>query len=566
MREYKLSIMTVLFLVVLSCCATYAKQRKPKLVLQLTVDQLRGDQPARYLDRMGNGGFRYLLEQGVVYKDAHHRHSNTETVVGHATLATGADPSVHGMVGNVWFDRDKKKLVYNIEDDKYPILTAGADVDESTEIDSSQTLASTDGRSPANIMVSTFSDELYMNSNGKAKIFAVSVKDRGAVTMAGHAGKAFWFSKASGEFITSSYYYDKYPAWVNEWNKQKKNTVYAGKSWSLMNDKSTYLFGEDDDKEWEMDLAGFGKTFPHQYGSATGAYFNSYLTFSPASDELTLDFAKAVLDAEELGQDEVTDYLSISFSATDYVGHLFGNSSLESEDNLFRLDRTLADLFAYIDKRVGLENTLIVLSADHGGPEAPGYWKTIGLDSGYVSPDEWDKEPAIAALKKRFGIGEELIQPFFPSYVYLNREVIKKHNLDFAEVEQAVADIILGIKGVALAITSTSISENKLPDTQINREALCNFNPKRSGDILILFQPHYFINHFNGEVVACNHGGPWSYDTFVPVIFAGNGLKHKDVYRRVETISVARTLAAVEGTKPPSGCFADILPEVLSDK
>lgn len=274
----------------------------------------------------------------------------------------------------------------------------------------------------------------------------------------------------------------------------------------------------------------------------------------------------AVLDAEELGQDEVTDYLSISFSATDYVGHLFGNSSLESEDNLFRLDRTLADLFAYIDKRVGLENTLIVLSADHGGPEAPGYWKTIGLDSGYVSPDEWDKEPAIAALKKRFGIGEELIQPFFPSYVYLNREVIKKHNLDFAEVEQAVADIILGIKGVALAITSTSISENKLPDTQINREALCNFNPKRSGDILILFQPHYFINHFNGEVVACNHGGPWSYDTFVPVIFAGNGLKHKDVYRRVETISVARTLAAVEGTKPPSGCFADILPEVLSDK
>jgi arylsulfatase A-like enzyme len=384
--------------------------------------------------------------------------------------------------------------------------------------------------------------------------------------MAGHAGKAFWFSKPTGKFITSSYYYDKYPEWVNKWNKEKKNRAYAGKSWSLMYDKSTYLFGKDDDKEWEMDIAGFGKTFPHQYGSATGAYFNSYLTFSPAADELTLDFAKAILDAERLGQDEVTDYLSISFSTTDYVGHLFGNSSLESEDNLLRLDRTLADLFAYVDSRVGLENTLIVLSADHGGPEAPGYWKTIGLDSGYVSPDEWDKEPAIAALKKKFGIGEELIQPFFPSYVYLNREVIKKHNLDFAEVEQAVADIVLGIKGVAVAITSTSVSENKLPDTQVNREAICNFNPKRSGDILVLFQPHYFINHFNDEEMACNHGGPWSYDTFVPVIFAGNGLKHKNVYRRVETISVARTLAAVEGIKPPSGCFADILPEVLNNK
>ncbi len=538
----------------------------PKLVLQITVDQLRGDQPGRFLDRMGQGGFRYLLEQGVVFKDAHHGHANTETVVGHTTLATGADPAEHGMVSNVWSDRETGKWTYNIEDDRYHILSIGADVDEATEIDSSQTLASTDGRSPANIMVSTFSDELAMNTNGKAKVFGVSVKDRGAVTMAGHAGKAFWFSKATGEFITSSYYYDRYPEWVDAWNRLKKPRLYEDKAWKLLHDKSGYLFGADDDKEWEMDVAGFGRVFPHAYGSAKSPNFNNYLTFSPAGDELTLDFAEALIEAEEIGTDTITDYLSISFSSTDYVGHLFGNSSLEAEDNLLRLDRTLANLFAFVDEHIGLENTLIVLSADHGGPETPGYWESVGIESGYVSPDEWDREPSIEAMKERFGVGEELFQPFFPPYVYLNHEVIRKHGLDQAEVERAVAAELMGIKGVALAVSSSALLENRLPDTPLNRAALRNFNAKRSGDILVLFQPHYFINNFNGDVMACNHGGPWTYDTFVPIIFAGAGLKPTEVFRRVETVDVARTLAAWLGTKPPSGAVGLVLPEVLDQR
>ena len=558
----KLSAALVLAVISVSS-AVIAKSEPPKLILQVTVDQLRGDQPARYLDRMGKGGFRYLLEKGIVYKDAHHRHSNTETVVGHATLATGADPAQHGMVANVWFDREKGKLVYNIEDERYHILTAGADIDKSTEVDATQALASSDGRSPANIMVSTFSDELSMHYNGQSKIFAVSVKDRGAVTLAGHNGKAFWFSKPTGDFITSSYYYDKYPAWADAWNNKNIPAKLGNKAWSLMHDKSTYLFGKNDDQPWEMDIAGFGRTFPHQYGSATGKYFNSFLTFTPAGDDLTLDFAKAIMDGEKLGQRDVPDFLSISFSATDYIGHVFGNSSLESEDNLLRLDRTLADLFAYVDKKVGLKNTLIVLSADHGGPEAPDYWTSVGLTAGYVSPDEWDKEPSIAALKKKFGIGKELIQPFFPPYVYLNDAVIKEHGLDKEEVERAVAKELRGIKGVAMAITSSELRENNLADTPLVRAALCNYNAKRSGDILILFQPHYFINHFNGEVMACNHGGPWSYDTFVPIIFAGYGIKHQNIYRRVETVDIARTLAAAIGTKPPSGCVGVVLDEVV---
>ena len=339
---------------------------KPKLILQITVDQLRGDLPTRYYDRLGEGGLKYLLDKGVVYTNAHHAHANTETIVGHATLATGAHPSEHGMVGNVWFDRSTGATTYNIEDSNYSLLTEGADVDASTEIDPTQKAASSDGRSPASILTSTFSDELSSLTGGKAKVFGISIKDRGAVSMGGHSGKAFWFSKASNEFVTSNYYYKEYPQWVIDWNAKKLPEQYAGKAWELMHPRDTYLFGDRDNQEWELDLAGYGLTFPHKFTTLENKYFSTYLTISPAGDELTTAFTKAVIDAEQIGKDDVTDFLGVSFSAADYIGHFFGPSSLEAEDNILRLDRTLADLFAFIDKKIGLENTLIVLSADHG--------------------------------------------------------------------------------------------------------------------------------------------------------------------------------------------------------
>jgi hypothetical protein len=540
------------------------ERQKPKLILQITVDQLRGDLPEKFMKNMGNDGFRYLKEQGVWYANAHYGHANTETVVGHTVLATGADPSVNGMISNVWFDREKGRLVYNIEDARYPILTENADVDASTEIDQSQVIAGTDGRSPANIITTTFSDELMLMTNGKAKVFGVSVKDRGAVTMAGHTGKAFWFSKPKGEFITSSYYYNEYPEWVKQWNKQKFPDTFNNKAWKLMYDQSTYMFGDNDNQEWEMDMAGFGRTFPHQYGPADSAYYGSYLTFSPAGDDITLNFAKALIEAEAIGKDDITDYLSISFSSTDYVGHLFGPSSLEAEDNMLRLDRTLADLFAFIDKKVGLENTLIILSADHGGPDVPGYLESFGIESGYVSPDKWDKEPSIQALKQKFGIGQELIHDFFPPYLYLNEKIIKAKGLDLEEVEKAVAKELMSIKGVALAVSSFALQKNQLPDTYLNRKALRNFNRKRSGNLLILFEPQYFINDFNGEKVAVNHGGPWMYDSYVPVVFAGMDIKGLKVTRKVEPKDIVSTLANIIGTKPPSGADGEVLNEVTS--
>jgi predicted AlkP superfamily pyrophosphatase or phosphodiesterase len=538
--------------------------REPKLILQITVDQLRGDLPTKYMKNMGEGGFRYLQEQAVWYTNAHYGHANTETVVGHTILATGADPSINGMIANVWFDREKNKLVYNIEDEDYKILSVNADVDKSTELDASQALATVEGRSPRNIMVTTFSDELFLKTNGKSKVFGVSVKDRGAVTLAGHTGKAFWFSKSNGEFITSNYYYEKYPEWVNKWNKTNMpSKMFSGKAWELMNDKSTYMYGEEDNMPWETDAAGFGITFPHKYKTTDHKYFTNFLTYSPAGDDITLDFAKALVKAENIGKDEITDYLSISFSSTDYVGHLFGPSSLEAEDNMLRLDKTLADLFAFIDKEVGLENTLIVLSADHGGPEAPGYLNSKGIESGYVSPDKWDKEPAIEALKKKFGIGQELIQEFFPPYLYLNEKVIAEKGLNIEEVEEAVAIELMKIKGVSLAVSRFALEKNKLPDTYLNRKALRNFNATRSGNLLILFQPQYFINDYMGEKTSANHGGPWMYDSYVPVIFAGMNIKGQRVSRKIEPKDIVSTLSNLLGTKPPSGADGEVLKEIV---
>jgi predicted AlkP superfamily pyrophosphatase or phosphodiesterase len=471
------------------------------------------------------------------------------------------------MISNVWFDRETGKLNYNIEDPTCHILTENSDIDDETELDSSQKLASTDGRSPANIITTTFSDELMLKTNGASKIFGVSVKDRGAVTLAGHTGKAFWYSKKSNEFITSSYYYDQYPKWVTDWNEKKiPAKEFGNKSWELMFDKSAYIFGNEDDNPWEMDMAGFGRTFPHQYGPADSKYFGNFIIFSPAGDDLTLDFAKALIVAEDIGKDDIPDFLAISFSSTDYVGHLFSPSSLEAEDNMLRLDRTLADLFAFVDEHVGLENTLIVLSADHGGPEAPGYLETFGIHADYVSPNKWDKEPAIERLKNKFGIGQELILDFFPPYLYLNHDVIKEKGLDLAEVQVAISKELMTIEGVALAVSSEMLRDNDMPDTYLYRKALKNFNYKRSGDILILLSPQYFFNDFDGEIVAANHGGPWMYDSYVPVVFAGWHIKGQQVNRRIEPKAIAITLSNIMETKPPSGADGEVLIEVVKLK
>jgi len=563
--RHRLTVLQVFLLFLLITIGASAQaEKRPKLILQITVDALRGDLPSRFNDVLGDGGFRYLMDQGIHYTNANYQHANTETIVGHTSLATGSTPAGHGMVANVWFDRELNRLAYNIEDADYKLLTAGADVDQKSEIDPTQKAAKVEGRSPNNILTSTLSDEMAIHFAGRSKIFAVSVKDRGAVSLAGHAGKAFWFSKASGEFVTSNYYYEQYPEWVSQWNAGKPALAYSGKAWELTHPAAKYMFGDADDKAYETDLAGFGRIFPHAYGNAGDKYFTTKLTLSPAGDELTLDFAKTLLDKEQLGQDDVPDYLSISFSSTDYVGHIFGASSLETEDNLVRLDRTLAELFAYIEKKVGLDNTLIVLSADHGQPEVPGYMNELGIDNAHhVDTEALDKTPIIEALKKQFGIGEKLIEAYFHPYIYLNYEEIRKKGLDQASVERAVASELMKLDGVAYAVSSTALRTNRLPDNLMTRSILHNFHPKRSGDIYLVFEPNVFINDFDGLTVSSTHGSIWRYDTFVPVIFAGAGLPAARVSRLVTPYDIAPTLAAYLKIKAPSGAFGMPLQEVL---
>jgi len=538
---------------------------KPRLILQITVDQLRGDLPTRYYERLGDGGFRYLWESGIVYRNAHHAHANTETIVGHATLATGAHPSGHGMVGNLWFDRETGFTTYNVEDADYRLLTEGASVDADTEIDPTQRAARSDGRSPAAMLVTTFADELRSNTGGHSKVVGVSVKDRGAISMAGHTGTAYWFSKASGGFVTSTYYLDQYPDWVNAFNATQPAQQFAGTEWQLLHDQDTYLFGDSDDREWETDVGGFGRVFPHSFGDGSSPYFTTWLTLSPAGDQIVLDFAKRALVEEKLGQDAVTDYLSVSFSSTDYVGHVFGPSSLEAEDNILRLDRTLAELFAFVDREVGLENTLIVLSADHGGPDAPGYLESLSIPAGYVDPDSWDKDAAIERIKKKFSIKGPLIETYDHPYLYFSADVKNNARIDQDALEAAVVEELMKFHGVSLAVSSSALRGGNLPDTALHRAVLRNFNAKRSGEVFIVFEPNWFINDFDGLTVASTHGSPWNYDTYVPIVFAGAGLNAQTVDRKVLTVDVATTLAAYMGTKPPSGAMGTVLEEVLEE-
>lgn len=527
----------------------------PKLVLQITVDQLRGDLPMRYRDRLGPGGFRYLMENGTHFLNAHYRHANTETAVGHATLFTGADPSAHGIVANDWIDQATGEFVYCTEDDRHRIVGRNPRPHQ--------------GVSPCNVLATTTGDELIVHPGGKSRVFSVSIKDRGAILPGGHAGKAFWFSKSGGEFVTSTYYYDNYPEWVKQWNAKKPADAFKGKTWQLIHDRSTYVAGKMDDRPYEADFDVLGRTFPHPLGDGSSKYFYVVLAVTPIGDELTLDFARAVIKNEKIGQGEATDFLAISFSSTDYIGHLFGPSSLESEDNILRLDMILAELFQYVDEKVGLDKTLIVLSADHGAPEAPEYMASLGMSTGRF-PFDWlqKSQPVKEALKRRFGRDDLILSHSHP-YLHLNLEAIHKARLKVSEVERFVSGELTRLPGIAYALSRSDILAGRLVDAPLQHQIRRSFHPTRSGNIHLI-QEHYWFLHSTEEAeklgfgaIAAIHGSPWRYDTYIPVFFAGHRVPQGTVYRAVSPNDIPATLAAYLEIKPPSACVGTPLVEVL---
>ncbi len=538
---------------------TYADaQTEPdiRLVLQITIDGLRADLLNRYENGFGEDGFRFLMDKGAYYTNAHYQHANTETIVGHTTLATGTFPSQHGMIGNVWFDREAGELAYNIEDPDSPILPSRENESTGEQVDPAQKKSRTQGRSPDVILVPTFGDDLAAYYGGRSKIFGVAGKDRSAVSMAGHVGKAFWFSTNTGDFVTSSYYYDAYPDWVSKWNGQRKAEGYAGKSWSLLNDASAYLLAAQDDRPYEADLKGYGRIFPHPFGQSDDKLFHTRILVSPIGDQLTLDFSKALINSEKLGQDDIPDYLSISFSSVDAVNHFFGPSSLENEDVIVQLDRTLADLFAFIDKTVGFKHTLIVLAADHGMADMPEYMTELGFKAGRLEPDEIVAEAN--KVGRKFGI-DEIVRFFYRPYLYLADEKIATAKLDRTKVEHAIADALTDFDGVALAVASSRLSAQQTDP--LIEQVRNNYHVSRSGDIYIVQEPYWFL--FDKGPVTAMHGSPWRYDTHVPIVFFGPTIDAHRVHRRVHPVDVAPTIAAFLGMTPPASVQGSALVEVL---
>jgi predicted AlkP superfamily pyrophosphatase or phosphodiesterase len=496
------------------------------------------------------------MKQGVVYTNAQYQHANTETIVGHATLATGTVPAQHGMIGNVWFDREAKELSYNIEDPDAPLLPSREEHVEGEQVDPAQKLARTKGRSPKVLLAPTFGDSLTAYYAGKAKVFGVSGKDRSAVAMAGQVGKAFWFSTDTGDFITSKYYYDAYPDWAQKWNGQRKAEKFAGTEWTLSADPSTYLLAEQDDRSYEMDIKGYGRTFPHRFGEAGNKLLYTQLVASPFGDELLLDFSKELIVNEKIGQDSVPDYFSISFSGVDAVNHFFGPSSLENEEIVRHLDRTLADLLKFVDKIVGLKHTLIVLSADHGIADMPEYMTELGYDVGRLVPEE-----IVATANKAgeaFGI-EDVVRFFYRPYIYLDEEKIAATKVKPYLVEKAIANALTDFEGIELAVSTRSMTKEQsgpLVDKVRN-----NHHVSRSGDIYVIQKPYWFL--FDEGPIPGMHGSPWRYDTHVPVIFSGPGMTAQTISRLVHPVDVAPTLAAFLGMSPPAAAQGNPLKEVL---
>lgn len=527
-------------------CTTPIAADPPQLVLFVTVDQLRGDMPTRYLDRLAPGGFRYLMDNGTVYRNAHYQHLVTTTAAGHATLSTGSNTPQHGIASNEWFDVDTMQSVYNTEDTKHPVIGVPGDLEK--------------GRSPRNLNSSTFGDELLIANDGKSRVFTVSIKDRAAILLGGRLGKAYWYSRSTGKFVTSTYYTDDYPDWVERWNAQGHADQYRNKSWELLLEPDSYVFRDQDDRWFEKSPKNLGRTFPHKLSDVRPEDYYSSLRYVPMGDELTLAFAQELVVREQVGQHGHTDILAVSFSVTDYIGHAYGPNSLEAEDNLLRLDRTLQKLFQFIDQLVGLDNTLVVLTSDHGVSPAPEFAAAKGFDARRQNMPLLMQQ-LNTALQQRFNTQADLAIAFYMPGIYLDVKTIHELGLEVSVVERELAAEIMKTPGFSLALTKTDLVAGRVPDTEAARRAVNAFHPQRSGNVIVAQDPFWYLASTpNGD--ATTHGSPHNYDSHVPIMMAGPGIARGSVNQRVAPADIAPTISAYLGIAPPSGSTGTPLPGV----
>lgn len=523
----------------------------PKLVLFMVVDGFPQEQLTKYYDQYGDGGFRLLLDKGAWYGNNHYSHATTYTGVGHATLLSCAHPYKHGVVGNDWIDKKTGKRVYSTEDERHKYL------DEETPQHS--------GTSPFNMKVTAVGDELIY-ANARSKVVAISGKDRSAIGLAGQNGTAYMHSTLTGRFITSDYYMRDYPGWWKAFYADKPQDRYFGKSWDLLLPEAAYARSTSDDRPWTTRSKGLGSRFPH--ATAGGAdmpdkrYYDAMM-WTPFGDLLTLDFVKAAIDGEDLGNNPagVPDVLAVSWTSHDYVNHLFGPESRQSQDHTLRLDRAFADLFAYLDRRVGLQNVLITLSADHGFMNIPEYSASRRLDAGRIDPDKMI-EAVNAALSAKFGEGRYITAWWNPT-LYVDYRLIEARGLSRVEVENAAQAFLRGYPGVEAVFTRSQLETGQVPNTKLAKQVTLAWHQQISGDIVIMNKPNWYLFARPGTY-ASTHGSPWSYDTHVPLVMYGPAWIRPGRYSDSEVVDLARTIAFILNVRPPNGCEGRVLSEALN--
>jgi predicted AlkP superfamily pyrophosphatase or phosphodiesterase len=522
----KIKLLSFLLLTSISVFAQKPKAEKPKLVVGIVVDQMRYDYLYRFYSKYSTGGFKRMMTEGYNCRNNHYHYASTVTGPGHAHIFNGSSPAISGIVGNEWFEKNTSKSMYVVADSTVSVVGTGS--------------ANAGKMSPKNMKVTSITDQLRIATQFRSKVIGIAFKDRGAILPAGHTGLAYWYDAGSGNWITSDYYQKSLPDWVKSFNDKKLPQQYITKTWETLQSQSNYIETEEDDQPYEASISGETKAvFPHKVtmGSLAQTYFGN---------ELTKNFALAAIDAEKMGLGSETDFLTLSFSTPDYTGHAFGAQSKEIEDVYLRLDKNMEEVLLHLDKKLGVGNYTVFLSADHGVAEIPAFLKKHNVPAGLFLGGELEKK-AEAALAAKFGEGKYIINS--DNYqLYLNKVLLAQKNISVDQVTAVLKNEFASIEGVYNVINLSEGNVNEVPSYY--RDKLTNiYNPKRSGEVMILVEPAWFQGYTKGTT----HGTMYAYDTHVPLVFYGWGINKGEKLDKTYISDIAPTIAMLLKILEPNG-------------
>ena len=522
-----------------------AQNARPKLIVGIVVDQMRWDFLYRYYDRYSKGGFKRLMNDGFNCENTFIPYTPTVTAAGHTCIYTGSVPAIHGVVGNGWYDYTEKRDVYCSEDKS--VQTVGATNDNGK-------------MSPKNMLTTTICDELKLATNFRSKVIGVAIKDRGAILPAGHsADAAYWYDSKTGSFISSTYYFNELPKWTQDFNASNKTNSYYEKNWNTLYPINTYLQSDVDTNNYESTVLGDNqKGFPYDLKRFIDKKDFGKIRSTPYGNSLTFDFAKAALINEQLGKDSITDFLAVSFSSTDYIGHAFGPNSVEIEDTYLRLDKDLEAFLIFLDNQVGKNNYTLFLSADHGVAHVPGFLAKHKIPNGGVVGSESEKK-LNAYLKEKFSV-DSLCLGSGNYQFYLNHNLIEEKKLDYDDILKHTISFLQKINGVDRALEYADLQEAMLPKA-LKEQFINGYYPSRCGDVLVILKPGFIDDEYDNK--GTTHGIWNPYDAHIPLLFFGNGIAKGKEYNKTYMSDIAPTLASLLHIQMPSGCIGNVVKEAI---